>query len=100
MSSVETGYFITGLTYTGQKFRPSDWIERVATVCGCFDENRRLHYNPMVKPFHYDGMKGLFIATRLQTLNPNAYDYVMGFSLSNNLEVLNIGEIDSLVNVA
>lgn len=100
MSLVETGYFITGLTYTEQKFRPSDWVERVATVCACFDGRCRLQYNPMVKPVYYKGMKGLFVATSLQTLNPYAYDYVMDFSLSNNLQVLNIGQTDSVANVA
>jgi len=100
MSSFEAGYFILGLTNNGQKFRPSDWIERVATVCGCFDERRRLQYNPMLKPAFYDGNKGLFVDIRLETLNPNAYNYAISFSLSNNLQMLNIGQIENISNAA
>lgn len=100
MSTVDVGYFITGLTNSGQKFRPSDWVERVATVCASFDQSCRLQYNPMMKPIYYDGMKGLFVDIRLQSLNPYAYDYVMDFSLSNHLQVLNIGQLDSMANVA
>ena len=100
MLSVEGGCFITGLTYMGERFRPSDWVERIATVCGCFDDNRRLHYNPMIKPIHYDGMKGLFVATSIEILNLNTFDYVMNFSLSNNLQVINLGQIGSISNVA
>jgi hypothetical protein len=77
MSQEEAGYFIVGITDNGNKFRPSDWAQRIASVCGCFDERHRLHYNPMLKPIKYDGFHGLFVANRLATLNPDAYNYAM-----------------------
>lgn len=100
MSEEEAGYLIIGTTHEGNKFRPSDWIERLASVCGCFDENKRLHYNPMLKPVQLDGVRGLFVARRLEVLNPDAYYYVMEFSYRNNLQLMTIGHPDDIQSVA
>ena len=90
------GYFVTGVTNYGTRFRPSDWAERAATVCGCFDRNCRLHYNPMLRPINYDGLHGLYIAFELEKLNPDAYQYAMDFSRSNQLQIIEMGMIKEL----
>jgi hypothetical protein len=100
ISTEEAGYLIIGITNNGQKFRPSDWVERVASVCGCIDGRHRLHYNPIVKPMQLNEVHGLFLASRLSILNPDAYQYVMDFSYSNDLQMMTIGLPDKMAHVA
>lgn len=98
--SLEMGHFIIGFTHDSKKFRPSDWAERTASVCGYFDENCRLHYNPMLRPVKHDGLYGLFVASRLEALNPDAYRFVMDFAHRNQLRITDIGLSDKLPDVA
>ena len=61
MARKRTGHFIFGITQNGNKFRPSDWVERIAAVFASFDASQRLRYDPMVMPVRYDGMPCLFV---------------------------------------
>jgi hypothetical protein len=94
------GHFIIGTTHNSNKFRPSDWAERLASACGHFDERCRLHYNPMLKPAKHDGIYGLFVASKLGALNPEAYHYAMDFAYRNHLQVIDIGMRDSMPDAA
>ncbi len=93
----ETGNFIFGINENGNKFRPSDWIERIASTFGIFDANRRLSYNPSVKPVKHDGQSCLFVADNLAVINPSAYSYIMGFVTSNSLVVKNTVQPDTKI---
>lgn len=83
----EAGNYIFGINENGNKFRPSDWIDRIASTLGSFDTNRRLRFSPSVKPVTYDGQRCLFVADELSLINPTAYRYVMDFVNSNGLLV-------------
>ncbi len=85
----KTGNCIFGINENGNKFRPSDWIERIASTYGSFDANHRLRYNPSVKPIKLDGQSCLFIGDNFAVANPYAYSYIMGFVTSNSLVVKN-----------
>ena len=98
--SMENGYFVTGFTRNNKKFRPSDWAERTASVCGYFDKNCRLHYNPMLRPIKHNGLAGLYIAFELKRLNPDAYQFAMDFALINQLQIMDIGMTEKLHAVA
>jgi len=41
---------ILGITAKGEKFRPSDWAERLCGMMSLFGEDRLLSYSPYLKP--------------------------------------------------
>jgi hypothetical protein len=91
MSREITGYYILGYTTNGKTFRPSDWLERIASVYGTFESNNHLRYNPMIKPAYYEGERCLFIDGRLLESNPEAYKFIMDFARNNALQIHNKG---------
>ncbi len=87
MAFENAGFFVIGLTRHGTKFRPSDWVERIASVFAQFDAQRRLRYNPMVMPVLRAGVYGLFVASSLATLDPSGFQFVMEFADSYQLQI-------------
>lgn len=79
---------IQGITNNDKKFRPGDWIERIAALWAEFGQDRRLRYSPMLYPCVVDGVKSLVVAKGLQQKDSNMYNYVMQFATHNNLRVL------------
>jgi hypothetical protein len=61
----ESGIIISGITEQGNKFRPSDWVERIASDFANF-EKRKLHFSQ---------------------LNPQGFQFVMNFAMRNHLKV-------------
>ena len=55
---------LVGITSEGNKFRPSDWSER---MCGslCTFRNRRIYYSPLLRPAIRDGIKCVIIDDNL-----------------------------------
>ena len=90
----EEGHFIIGISKSGKKFRPSDWVERIATSCASFDVNHRLHYNPDIMPAKHRGQSCLFVANRLAINEPDNFNFVMQFAESNQLLVIQSGQPD------
>ena len=82
----ESGIIISGITEQGNKFRPSDWVERIASDFASF-EKRKLHYNNLVKPVMHGGEKRLFMANRFSQLNPQGFEFVVNFAMRNHLKV-------------
>ena len=70
----------------GRKFRPSDWIERLAANMGEFGSDHRLHYSPTVHPVVVDGEKCLVIDPVLEQENPDAFNFILNFARSNHLK--------------
>jgi hypothetical protein len=94
MSREIVGHYILGITTNGNKFRPSDWIERIASVFASFGIDQRLRYNPLVIPARTDGMPCLFVASSLASEDPTAYRFVMDFANSYQLQVKTTGETE------
>ena len=80
------GHFIFGMTQTGHKFRPSDWIERVAAVFARFDADHRLRYDPMIMPAIYDELPCLFVDSKFAAKNPLGCQFITEFVRSNHLQ--------------
>lgn len=80
-------YLIKGLTESGQKFRPSDWAER---MCGnlCTFRNRRMVYSPLLRPAVIDGVKYVIISNQLSLEHPNLFKQLMEFAKTNKLEII------------
>src|SRR5690606_32785556 len=82
---------IHGLTEEGQRFRPSDWAERLAGVMSQFRPDGsvggHLTYSPYVVPRLIDGVRCVVVDARLRELEPLAWKFVVGFALDNKLQL-------------
>jgi hypothetical protein len=85
---VETSEFvIIGLTVAGERFRPSDWAERLCGVMSQFGADQRMRYSPYVQPLTIEGVKCVVVDARLASLEPLAYQFLQGFARDNELQV-------------
>lgn len=87
MTYTEEGYFVLGTTENGRKFRPSDWIDRLATTFASF-EGMRIHYHAQIHPANLDGQRCLFIATSLAEQDLPSFNFLMDFAHDNQLQVV------------
>lgn len=82
-------YIIEGVTEDGRKFRPSDWIDRIASM-GASYHKQRLVYSDLLHPELFDGEKCLIIDTELEIKNPTMFQYLMNFVKSNGLKMTKV----------
>ena len=79
---------IEGITESGEKFRPSDWVER---MCGCLAnyKNRRITYSPKLQPSvdNVSKAKCLVLDPSLRETNPDVFDCIMKFADENRLKI-------------
>jgi len=85
--STEENLVIESVKSDGQRFRPSDWIERISSSLATFGADHRLHYAADVQPCIIEGQKCLVVSKHLQSHNPAAYDEVMHFARDNDLRI-------------
>lgn len=85
---------IEGVTEEGQKFRPSDWAERIGGSLATF-KNRRIHYSPMLEPsVNKEGYKCVLLDPELKQSNPGLYQTILDFAKTNHLKICNEEEHD------
>ncbi len=77
---------IEGVTEEGQKFRPSDWAERMSDNLATF-KNRRIAYSPLLQPLTKGGTKCVALDPALKESNPELYHSIMEFAKTNNLKI-------------
>lgn len=78
---------IEGVTQEGNKFRPSDWAERMSGKLATF-KNRRIHYSPMLQPtINKDGYKCVELDPNLKHSNPTLYKSILEFAKTNDLKL-------------
>lgn len=81
---------IHGKTLEGQRFRPSDWAERLAGVLSPFKPagslQNPLAYSPYATPRVIDGVPCVLIDHRLRQLEPLAWKFACDFAESNRLQ--------------
>lgn len=85
MSEIDFNRLILkGITPEGQKFRPSDWAER---LCGnlCTFRNRRMYYSPLLRPAVIEGVKCVIVDSKLNNEHPAILSDVVHFATKNNL---------------
>lgn len=82
---------IEGVTESGQKFRPSDWAERISGQLSTF-KNHRIFYSPMLRPSFRDGNRCVVLDTELQQQNPALYDHILSFAKANHLKMTEIDD--------
>jgi Protein of unknown function (DUF3579) len=78
---------IEGVTEEGNRFRPSDWAERMSGTLATF-KNRRIHYSPLLQPsVNTDGYKCVVLDPELKKSNPMLYQSILDFAKNNNLVI-------------
>lgn len=80
-------WLIESVRNTGERFRPSDWIERMSASLASFGADHRLHYSSEVQPCIIEGKKCLLVRKGLLHTNPGAYEHIMHFAEQNNLRI-------------
>lgn len=79
---------IKGVTLSGQKFRPSDWADRLCSVLYSLDRDHRKGFLACVQPVNLDGEKCVVVNKKLGSQDPQAFRFLMGFAGDNDLEVV------------
>ena len=77
---------IVGQTREGEKFRPSDWAERLYYTVASYGKNGRVIFNPLVNLNQQDNSKSFVIDVELQNKDPMIYDFLIDFAINNELE--------------
>ncbi len=88
--------FIQGITHNGQKFRPSDWAERLCCSVAIYKpsnyqqntKNYCLIYSPYATPIMLEGVQYAMIDEKIKELEPLAFEFLINFAKDNNLPVL------------
>ena len=80
---------IEGVTDAGEKFRPSDWAERMSGSM-CTFRNRRITYSPLLQPSVKDGNQCMLLDPALRDTNPSLYESIMHFVEENHLRVCDL----------
>jgi hypothetical protein len=95
MDRAEAGFscpvWVLSRTEDGDRFRPSNWTERVAEVLSAFHpRDKKLEYSSYLRPvFHSDFGRCLFVDfPALKEEAPAIHDYVAWFMRSNRLQFL------------
>jgi len=77
---------IEGVTKSGEKFRPSDWADRMSGRLSTY-KNRRIHYSPLLKPMVKDGYKCVVLDRKLKESNPQLFESILTFAKTHNLKI-------------
>ncbi len=78
---------IQGVTYTGDRFRPSDWADRLCGMMSVFGEDRQLSYSPYLKPVVIADTPCVVVDRKLEALDSAAYKFLMSFARDNELKL-------------
>jgi hypothetical protein len=87
MIEEQSCWVIRSVREDGQRFRPSDWIERISSSVAQFGPDRRLRYTPLAQPRLIDGEKCLVVAGALAQQRPDLYAHILDFVRSNRLQL-------------
>ena len=80
-----TEIVIQGTTAAGEKFRPSDWAERLCGMMSVFGEDRQLSYSPYLKPVMIGGTNCVVVDCQLQGIDSPAWKFLISFATDNEL---------------
>lgn len=87
MSESSERIIIEGINQDGNKFRPSDWCERLATTLASFGEDQRLQYCKSAHPCIINGINCLIVDKDLEAKSPESYEFLLAFASENKLQV-------------
>lgn len=79
---------IQGLTLEGNKFRPSDWAERLCGAVATYGPGRRIIFHPNVKLAAIDGVKCVVIDASLEEDDEMLFEFLTDFADENKLQTM------------
>ena len=85
---------IQGITEEGEKFRPSDWAERMSGQLSTLKKHR-IKYSPLLQPTVLDGHKCVVLDQKLKESNPALYDSILEFAKNNKLQICKDNDDDT-----
>ncbi|MBS0350042.1 MAG: DUF3579 domain-containing protein [Proteobacteria bacterium] len=86
MTEKKRKIIIEGVTDTGEKFRPSDWAERMSGQLSTFHKHR-IRYSPMLQPTMKEGLQCVVLDPTLKETNPLLYQSILEFAKANHLKI-------------
>lgn len=91
MPAEPESFIIEGITAAGNRFRPSDWADRLCGMMSVFGADQRMMYSPYVRPVTVNGSKAVLVRGELRQIEPAAYVFLRGFARDNELRVIEGG---------
>lgn len=88
---------IRSIRNDGSRFRPSDWIDRISSTVAIYHSPLAQQKTPTLsqqastsikaRPCIIDGKKCYVVNSRLAESNPKAFNFIMQFAFSNDLNI-------------
>ena len=78
---------LLGSTLSGQKFRPSDWAQRLTVAVSTVGPKKRIVSHPRVHMAMRNGLPAVLIDPVLKQENPMMYEFLINFGKGNNLQI-------------
>jgi hypothetical protein len=79
---------IQGLTQSGDKFRPSDWAERLCGAVATYGPGRRIIFHPNVQLAAIEGVKCVVIDAKLEEEDEMLFEFLIDFAKENQLQTM------------
>jgi len=86
-ASSDDHIIIEGVKENGDKFRPSDWVDRIAALGAEYGPDRRLRYTKELSTTSIQGQKCLRLDLKLKETNEELYKMVVCFAEENKLRI-------------
>ncbi len=78
---------LLGTTISGEKFRPSDWAQRLTVAVSTVGPKKKIISHPYVHMAIINGLPAVVIDSVLEQENNMMFDYLINFGKSNNLQI-------------
>ena len=90
MKEYEDKVIIRGLTRDGERFRPSDWAQRMVNSVSTIGPNNRIIYHPSVQIAVIDGVSSVLVDKTMCQSDPRLMRFMIRFAASNELQIENL----------
>lgn len=80
-------WIIFGEREEGERFRPGDWVDRLAGLGARFGPDRRLRYGRDLQSVFVDGQRALRISSCLAQNDAELYRMILDFAHRNRLRM-------------
>jgi len=78
---------LLGKTQSGEKFRPSDWAQRLTVAVSTVGPKKQIISHPRVHMAVIDGLPAVVIDPVLEKENPMMFEFLLKFGRNNNLQI-------------
>lgn len=85
MEQQKHGLLIQGVTDSGQRFRPSDWAQRLSTAVASTTRDGRIRFHPKVCMLVENGVNCVWVDGSLEDEDPRLYRFLVNFARDNHL---------------